>query len=106
MSEMRKFFMAAALAASFVTATATVPAYATDAAHGYTTAETELGTLLDDPAARAILDKHLPGVSSDPRIDMGRQMTLRAMQQYAPDMFSDEKLSQIDTELAQLPAKQ
>ena len=39
------------------------PAFAADAAAaatGYTTADTPIGTLLDDPAAKAVLDKIKP----------------------------------------------
>jgi hypothetical protein len=36
---------------------------------------------------------------------MARPMTLRQVQSYAPDMFTDEKLANIDAELAKVPAK-
>ncbi len=41
------------------------------------TLDTTLGTLLDDPQAKAVLDQYLPGVSSNPMVAMGRGMTLR-----------------------------
>ncbi len=71
----------------------------------YTTSTTEIGTLIDDPAAHAIIDKHLPGVLSGDQIDMARSMTLKAVQQFAPDRISDEALAAIDAELAKLPPK-
>jgi beta-glucosidase len=40
------------------------------------TLETKLGTLLEHPEAKAILDKHLPGVSTNPMIAMVKGMTL------------------------------
>jgi hypothetical protein len=69
---------------------------------GYSTAATKIGNLLADPATKALLDKHLPGVSSDPRIAMAKAMTLRAVQAFAPEQFSTEVLDALDAELAKL----
>jgi para-nitrobenzyl esterase len=74
------------------------------AAH-YTTADTDIGTLLDDPAARAVLDKHIPGFSSRDQIDMARSMTLKGIQQYDSATITDKALADIDSDLAKLPAK-
>src|ERR1700730_15844761 len=71
----------------------------------YSTAETDVGTLLDDPAARAVLDKYLPAVSHGDRIDMARSMTLKDIQQYAPDAITDQVLAEVDAELAKLSVK-
>lgn len=71
----------------------------------YTTAETKLGVLLDDPQARAVIDRHFPGVSTDARIAMGKGMTLRAIQKFAPDNFTNEGLDAVDAEFAQLPPR-
>ena len=84
-------------------ATASLPAMA--AAAPYTTADTTIGTLIEDPAAKAVLDKHMPGMSSNPQIDMAKSMTLKQIQGFAPDMIKDEVLAAIDAELAKLPAK-
>lgn len=75
------------------------------ASASYTTATTEIGKLLDDAAAKAILDKHLPTFMGSGRADMARAMTLKSIQQYAPDMFTEKALADIDVELAKLPAK-
>ena len=102
---MRAFIVAATLAASlcFTAAIAQTPAPA--AATHYTTADTDIGTLLDDPAARAVVDKYIPGFSSGDQINMARAMTLKSIQQYAPDKFTDEVLASIDADLAKLPTK-
>ena len=71
----------------------------------YTTADTDIGTLLDDPAAKAVLQKHVPALIEGDRIDMARGLTLRAVQQYAPDRLSDQTLAAVDADLAKLPAK-
>jgi hypothetical protein len=81
------------------------PAAPAASAAAYSTATTELGTLLDDPAAKAIIDKHIPELSSNPQIEMARSMTLKTIQAYAADQITDEKLALIDADLAKLPAK-
>jgi hypothetical protein len=43
------------------------------------TLDTKLGTLLENPQAKAIIDKHLPGVSTNPMIGMVKGMTLNAI---------------------------
>lgn len=40
------------------------------------TLDTQFGTLLDNPQAKGILDKYMPGVSSNPMVGMVRGMTL------------------------------
>lgn len=91
-------------AATFAqTAPATAPAAA--AATGYSVEDTDIGTLLDDPAAKAVIDKHIPGFSTKDQIDMARSMTLKSVQQYAPDMVTDKVLSDIQVDLSKLPVK-
>jgi hypothetical protein len=75
----------------------------TASATRYSTTDTKIGSLLADPAARAVLDKYFPGVSSDKRIGMAKGMTLRAVQKFAPEKFTTESLDAADTELASLP---
>jgi hypothetical protein len=87
------------------TAATPAPSAAPAAAPAYTTSETDIGTLLDDPAANAILDKHMPEFSANPQIDMARSMTLKAIQAYAADKITVEALDKIDADLAKLPVK-
>lgn len=68
----------------------------------YSTADTEIGALLDDPAAKAIVEKHIPGMTTNPQVDMARAMTLKDIQAYAPDEVTDERLAAIDADLAKL----
>jgi hypothetical protein len=84
-------------------ATAAPPAAAAKAP--YSTNETDIGTLLDDPAARAIVDKHIPGFSAGEQIDMARGLTLKAIQQYSGDKITDQVLADIDGDFAKLAAK-
>jgi len=70
----------------------------------YSTANTKIGSLLADPAAKAVLDKYFPGVSGDKRIAIAKGMTLRAVQKFAPETFTTEALDAADAELAALAA--
>lgn len=94
---LRKVLLAGLLAAS------SVPAMAAGAP--FTTAETTIGTLVDDAGAKAVLEKYMPGFSSNPQLEMARSMTLKQIQGFAPDMIKDETLAKIDADLAKLPAK-
>ncbi|WP_334184798.1 hypothetical protein [Novosphingobium sp.] len=78
------------LAAPAATSAKTKTVYKVDA--------TDLGTLLDDPASKAILIKHIPEVVSNPQIEMGRAMTLSQLAQYAGDQITPEKLAEIQKE--------
>lgn len=64
--------------------------------------DSEVGQLLDNPAAKAVLIKHIPAIAQDEQIEMARSMSLRSLQQYAPDDLSDQLLAKIDADLAQL----
>ena len=43
------------------------------------TLDTTFGELLSDPRAKAVMDQYLPGVSSNPMIDMVKSSSLRAL---------------------------
>jgi len=40
------------------------------------TLDTPLGTLLDDPQAKAVIDQYLPGVTNNPMVAMAKGMTI------------------------------
>lgn len=84
-------------------ATPAAPAAAAKDAPKYTSEDTEIGTLLDDPAAKAIVEKHVPGFTTNEQVDMARAMTLKAVQTYAPDSMTDAVLAAIDADFAKLP---
>jgi para-nitrobenzyl esterase len=68
----------------------------------YSSLITPLGTMLDDPAARAVLEQEIPDVVNSDKIGMARGQTLVALQPYLPQL-TDAKLRAIDAELAKLP---
>jgi len=70
------------------------------AAAKYSTASTDIGTLLDNPKTKAVLDKHMPEFAANPQISMARAMTLRQIQSFAADMLTDDVLDKVDADLA------
>lgn len=103
---MKNFLVAVAAAAATIS---TVPAFAAEAAAAsapaYSTADSTIGTLLDNPETKAVLEKHVPTMVGNAQIEMARGLTLKAIQAYAGDALSDEKLAAIDADLAKIPAK-
>jgi len=96
------FLAAPVLAAPAPAAPAPASAAAPASTAKFTTATTDIGTLLDNPAAKAIVEKHIPGMTTNDQVEMARGMTLKDVQQYAPEEVTDERLAAIDAELAAL----
>lgn len=72
----------------------------------YSVDATRVGFLLDDPAAAAILERLIPTVyANDMFKTMGRDTTLKGVQQYEPGPLSDENLAKIQAEFDKLPPK-
>lgn len=66
------------------------------------TLDTKLGTLLDDPQAKAVLDQYLPGVSTNPLAQMAKGMSLKmilAMPQAAQLGLTQAKAEEILAEI-------
>jgi len=81
------------------------PAFAQTAEAGrYSVSETLVGKMIDDPAAAAVLEKHIPTIWANSMFQSaGRELTLKAIQQYEPSL-TDQKLAEIQAELDKLPA--
>jgi hypothetical protein len=100
-------FAAALLLSAMITAVPAAaqdkpaPAAAEPAKPALSTMSTPIGDLLDNPATKAILEKHLPGFSAHPQIDMARSISLKAVQGFAPQI-TDEILAKIDADFAAL----
>ncbi|QGP80459.1 hypothetical protein [Sphingobium sp. CAP-1] len=92
---MKKMILIAAMLAM-------APATAFAQAAPYSTATTEIGALLDNPETKAILEKHVPGMTGNDQVDMARAMTLKDIQQYSPDAITDKVLAAIDADLAKV----
>jgi para-nitrobenzyl esterase len=69
----------------------------------YNSLTTPIGELLDDAAARAVLQKHIPAVIGNSQIQMARGVTLEALQAFAPQQLTPAAVQAIDAELSTLP---
>lgn len=61
--------------------------------------KSKLGDLMKSPQAKAVLEKHLPGISKDPQLKKGFRMTLKFIANMPGSGFPKEKLPDIDTDL-------
>lgn len=69
----------------------------------YSTSETDIGTLMDNPQTLVILQKYIPKNLADPQFEMARMFTLTFIQAHDQHgELSDETLVQIDKEFAAL----
>ncbi len=107
---MRKSLQVLVLVALAGAAPMIAPAYAADAvaasAAHYSVETTLVGKMLDDPAADALLKKMIPTVYANEMFHTsGRELTLKAIQQYEPEALSDANLAKLQAELNKIPAK-
>ena len=66
------------------------------------TLDTKFGTLLENPQAKKIIEKYLPGVTTNPMVSMVKGMTLKmilAMPQAAQLGLTKEKVEKILLEI-------
>jgi hypothetical protein len=66
------------------------------------TLDTTLGELLNDPQAKAVLDKQMPGIADNPMVAMAQGMSLNmllAMPQAAQLGITKEKVNAILAEI-------
>ena len=66
------------------------------------TISSTIGELLADPKTKAVLEKHLPGISTMPQIGMAKGMTLKAIVPFSQGMINDAKLKAIEEDLKQI----
>jgi hypothetical protein len=69
----------------------------------YSVDNTTIHELLDDPASRAVLQKDL-GIVPGFQADMVAGMTLKQLQQQAPEQINDQALAKTAADLANLSA--
>ncbi|MEH6677701.1 hypothetical protein [Phenylobacterium sp.] len=93
---MRKFLMTGALALSMtLTAVTAVAANTTLSVESNSVAE-----LMADEKAKAVLEKHIPGIGAHPSYDMFKGMTLVELKPYSEGQITDDTLAAIKSELA------
>ncbi|GAW40937.1 hypothetical protein SH203_01339 [Brevundimonas sp. SH203] len=68
------------------------------------TIDSTIEALVADPATKAVLDKHLPGIDRHPAYAQFKGMTLRQVAPFSQGHITDEKIAAIDADLKALPA--
>lgn len=58
-----------------------------------------LGDLLDNADSKAVLEKHLPGISTHPQIAMGRGFPLKMVANFSGGLITNEALEKVDADL-------
>lgn len=97
---------ALAFGATAVSAQPAADAPVLTASGHYSVDTTRVAFLLDDPAAAAILQRLIPGVyANDMFKTMGRDNTLKGVQQYEPGELTDANLARIQAEFDKLPPR-
>jgi hypothetical protein len=61
-----------------------------------------IGSILDNAEAKAAFAKVLPEVAASPQLEAARDMTIDAVKGMAPDYFPEDKLVELDAELAKI----
>lgn len=85
---------------ALVFAAAAANADAIPAAAGAMSVEnTPISDLLANDSVKAVLDKDMPGFTADPRLEMVKSMTLRALAAFPEAKLDDTKLAAIQKDL-------
>jgi len=66
------------------------------------TIESKISELLANESAKAILDKHCPGMTADPRLKMAMGMTLKQIVPLSQGKLNAAKLELVAGDLAKL----
>ena len=62
--------------------------------------DSTLGDILADEKAKAVLEKHMPGVSTHPQLAMAKGMTLKQIAGMSQGQISQATIDAINTDLA------
>jgi para-nitrobenzyl esterase len=57
--------------------------------------KTTIADLLANPAAKAVVDKDLPGLTADPRLQQAMGMTLKDIEPYSEGKIDDAALTKV-----------
>lgn len=61
-----------------------------------------IGQILDNAEAKAAFVKVLPDVAAAPQLEQAREMTIEDVKGMAPEYFPEEKVKELDVELAKI----
>ncbi|MGC5799327.1 hypothetical protein [Sphingomonas sp. NFX23] len=94
--------------AAFLTACVSVTGVQAQTAHAqaatprYSTATTPLSKLLSDPAAKAIIEAHIPGMTKQHGLMFVKGKSLKTIQGMSKGGITDEQLAAIDADFANI----
>ncbi|MCX6000517.1 MAG: hypothetical protein NTU41_13295 [Chloroflexi bacterium] len=66
------------------------------------TIDSKIGELLADPKAKAILEKHMPGISTNPQMAMAKGMSLKVVAPMSGGQITPDKIKAIEADLKKL----
>ena len=96
--------VAITLLALIQSAPAQGPTAVTAVTTGYTL-DTPLETIAADPAGEAVLNKHIPGLLTDPSYGIIKSMTLKSIARLSGGELTDQMLALTEADLKALPAQ-
>ncbi|MDZ4701648.1 MAG: ThuA domain-containing protein [Rhodothermales bacterium] len=89
------------LTATFESGEGSIGAAPVKGSAGLSTGST-IATLIAHPGAAEVLERHMPGFTTDPRLDQAMSMSIREIAPYASEVFTPELLSKLEVELSAL----
>lgn len=92
-------FAALCLALAGVTAPATLTAQETPATAAAFSVDTPIMNLVADARAKAVLDKHLPGIDQHPSYEQFKELSLRTVAPFSQGMITEDLLAKIEADL-------
>ncbi|MBJ7484613.1 MULTISPECIES: hypothetical protein [unclassified Brevundimonas] len=98
-------FAALALVAAPLTSATSAAVAQTAPAPAPLTVNSPIKALLANPATKAILDKHLPGLANHPALPQFQDMTLTQVMPMSQGAVTAEIIAAIDTDIKALPAR-
>ena len=78
------------------------PAALAQDAPKFSTASSTIGALLDNAEAKAAFVAAFPEAAENPQLEAAKEMTLQDVKGYAPQLFTEEKLTALDAALAKI----
>ncbi len=90
------------LAAVAAFAVALAPVALAQDAPKFSTKTSTIGQILDNAEAKAAFVKVMPDVAAAPQLDQAREMTIEDVKGMAPEYFPEEKVKELDAELAKI----
>ena len=90
------------LAAIAAFAVALSPVALAQDAPKFSTKTSTIGQILDNAEAKAAFVKVMPDVAAAPQLDQAREMTIEDVKGMAPEYFPEEKVKELDVELAKI----